>query len=162
MQTALVEQLIDCTYDINENNPGHEILRILFGLPELPTSRGTGTIVRTVCINGRVGRILSTFTLLDADSILSSPEMDDKELFNEAYVKANKVLEIALDTHDNPVIRDLYSKPEDTLNMQEQLIVNRFRERAKSEIAKTLKADYENLIDEKSLYTIINNSVSVI
>jgi hypothetical protein len=171
LQTALFDQLVDCTYTIRVGNDlASEFLRILFGLPHMPNlgqNEGDGQgreVTRTVCIVGRVSRILSTFTLLDANPELSKPVMDDKELSNEAYTKANNVLNQALskyeETHEN--IRELYAIPDEDLSMKDRLVVGDFIKVAKEKIAIELKRDYENLIDEKTLYTIINNSVSAI
>jgi hypothetical protein len=126
-------------------------------------------MLRILTINGRVARILSAFTLIDKDPILSEPEKDNKEVANEAYTKANHILEQELDNFKinlpelaNSSMRDLYVKDEDELTPRERKVVHNFSDHVKRVMAETLRNDYENIIEEKTLFNIINNSIAVV
>jgi hypothetical protein len=160
LKESLYDQLVDATYVISEHtNVAMNILRMFFD-GNITDHEGRD-IIRPVCINGRVARILSAFTLIDVDSILSEPEKDDKEIANIAYTKANHIIEQELDSYGNN-IKQLYSKRDDELSAPEQETVRRFTDHVKQVMAETLRRDYEDSVDEKLLMTIISNSIAVV
>lgn len=168
LQEALYDQLIDATYTFSSGSIADDILRLFFGNNFTNGGNTTRVVIQPVCINGRVGRILSAFTLIDTDPILAEPEKDDKEIANEAYTKANHILEEELSTftinipeYPETSIRDLYSKDDSDLTDSERVIVTDFSNHVKKVVAETLHKEYKHLIDEKLLVTIVNNSVSV-
>lgn len=168
LQEALYDQLIDATYTFSSGSIANDILRLFFGNNFINDGNTTRLVIQPVCINGRVGRILSSFTLIDTDPILAEPEKDDKEIANEAYTKANRILEEELNKFiinipDSPEtrIRDLYSKDDSDLTDNERTIVTDFSNHVRKVVAETLHKEYEHLIDEKLLVNIVNNSVSV-
>ena len=179
LKEALYDQLVDGAYCLRKRSLGNDLLRVFFGHiidddadadadADADDNDPENIIVKPVCINGRVGRVLSSFTLIDTDPVLSEPEKDEKEISNEAYTKVNHILNQSLENYAKRVnmtkesLKDLYDKVDEDLSSSEQEVVLGFRENAKKEIAETLKTDYENLIDEKLLFNITQQAVSVV
>jgi len=169
LKESLYDQLIDATYIFRAGSIAGDIIRLFFrnNIPDEDT--GTRDVIRPVCINGRVARVLSLFTLIDTDPVLSEPEKDNKEVANEAYTKANHILEQELDKFQINLpeladfsMRDLYIKDEDELTPRERTVVNNFSDHVKRVMTETLRNDYENIIEEKTLFNIINNSIAVV
>jgi len=98
--------------------------------------------------------------------------MDEKELANEAYVKAEKILDTALNSYElkrisenknvpdnHRSIVDLYSEwDDDNLTKDEKKIVADFENYAKSEIRSALLSDYEGLFPSYKLDDIIEKA----
>ena len=168
LKQALIDQLIDATHVFRRNALENDLLRVFFGGMLTDAVENSDDpdnfIVRPVCINGRVGRVLSAFTLIDNDPVLREPEKDEKEIANEAYTKAGHILNSELENYDtgNKPIKELYIKDDEDLSEGEQSTVFEFRKHAKEKIVETLKTDYENLIDEKLLLNITQNAISVV
>lgn len=107
----------------------------------------------TVCIGGRIGRIMSVLTRMDADEVLAKPELDVKELTNEASAKCPRLIKEIMD--ENPTQAMLYAKQPNELNPRQQAEVERFERKIKERIDESLRADYKNLLSEHELTKLI-------
>lgn len=97
-----------------------------------------------VCPNGRISRLLSTFTLLDPDPILSKPEMDIQEVHNEAYSMASKMRD---DKFNDPELKKQYETNDPKITpLVEEL---------KTDIAKSIVKNYKDILDKQSLKNLI-------
>lgn len=110
---------------------------------------GTGT----VCIGGRIGRMMSVLTRMDADEVLAKPELDVKELTNEASSKCAQLVKKI--TEENPTLAVLYAKLPEELNAKQKLDVGRFEEKIRKRIEENLRADYKDLLSEREMNKLI-------
>lgn len=140
MEIMLLDQLIDC----------YESIKINIGIINVMTPE------HSVCINGRVGRIISSLTLLDNDKILSDPEKDEKEIANLAYSKAYKILTTEL--KKNKRIDELYNTNHDKLSDDEFDEVIEFENKIKLKIERELTNEYKNYISSQKLKNIIEKA----
>lgn len=111
--------------------------------------------VSTVCVGGRIGRIMSVLTRMDADQVLSKPEMDSKELTNEASMKCAQLIKGILE--ENPALAELYAKLTEDLNREQRREVEQFEERMRTRIDETLREDYGDLLSTRELDRLIQN-----
>lgn len=166
LQIALIDNLVDCTHKkaIIVNALGN-LLQAFLGEPQ-PLGAATGIEAEwtTHCINGRVARILTSLVLLDADTKISQPERDEKEMANEAYAKAAKVLENELKSYKVSIstdrdIESLYNEWDDSkLSDVEKLAVANFEEHVKNKIRDTINSDYKDLFAQHKLDEIIEKA----
>lgn len=135
--------LMDQLYDAATGNEGG-LLGII----------GTGT----VCIGGRVGRMMSVLTRMDADEALAKPELDMKELTNEASSKSAQIIKKI--TEENPSLAILYATLPNELSARQKRDVERFEGKIKKRIDETLRADYKDLLSVHELDRLISNMQS--
>jgi len=114
-----------------------------------------GEVASSVCINGRIGRILSVLTRLDSDEVLSEPELDLKELRNIAMFKCANILKHRL--KEEPEMAALYVKLRDQLSKYELNDVEKFESQIRDEIDSTLRAEYQRLLSEWDLDILIRD-----
>ena len=121
------------------------------------------------CINGRVGRMLAAFTLLDADEILSEPEMDANELANVAYSLSADILNNAYENYKpknpsniskNKTIKDLHNTLESKLSKEELAELKEFELHVKEEINKRVTEKLKDLVPTSKLVEIIETAQS--
>jgi hypothetical protein len=113
----------------------------------------------TECTQGRVGRYLQTFTLLDNDPLLSTPIKDDKLIENEAYAKSSVILAKYLDTQpglNGVSMNVLYATVDDDLSPEERVHVDAMKDRARNEIRTTIMQDYDGVIPGDKLANLID------
>lgn len=118
-----------------------------------------------VCINGRVGRILGSLTLIDSDSILGAPEKDINTITNEAYAKAGHVYDKAIADYKNKntTIRpaqEIYNTSATTPEETEELTL--FENHIKNSIRDIITQDYSDILTPQKLSEIISSSQSVV
>jgi hypothetical protein len=163
LETALMDQMID---GVKKNSPLLDGVLQLLNLRNTPASE-EDDIEKThapVCINGRVGRMISSLTILDADPILTEPEKDEKEIANVAYYNANNILQKSLQTWEikDPGIGksmlEIYNSMEQT--DREKEIVEEFAKSVKGEIEKELREKYTGTIGNEQLNDIIAKAQS--
>lgn len=142
---ALIAALLDC-YDHDDG------VDDLIGALNLITGPGTNT----VCINGRVGRILSIFTLLDADKNIAQPEMDAFEIRNEILMKALAILKRELATTS---IAHVYEADPKTLSDSERIELSKFEESVKIAITDEIKNEYKDILDRNTLQEHIDTAL---
>jgi len=163
LQIALIDNLIDAV----EERPTallamDNIINTMLGGAH--QHAGISTTHHTVCINGRMGRVLTSFVLLDADPAIAAPEMDEKELANEAYSKASVILDRELDTYkvklpeNKRTIQDIYIADEDTLSQRELLVLRAFEDHVKETIAEELRRDYDGVLPYEQVTAIITKA----
>lgn len=146
MKTALIDQLLDC---VQSNNAVDIMVQMFINGDVIENNNNI------VCINGRVGRLLSSLTLLDSDSILSEPEKDEKEIANLAYMKAYNILQEALKKDD---IDKIYTKDIDSLTIEEKEKLSKFENQVKNQIEETLLKEYKDIVSNIELENIINKA----
>jgi hypothetical protein len=115
-----------------------------------------GEVASSVCINGRIGRILSVLTRLDSDEVLSEPELDLKELRNIAMFKCAGILKQRL--KDEPEMAVLYVKLRDQLSKYELADVEKFEAQIRDEIDDTLRQEYQKLLSEWDLDNLVKEA----
>jgi hypothetical protein len=162
MEIALIDQILE---GVKKKSPlVHTFLNLMgFPQPQDDTIEGTHN---PVCINGRVGHILASLTLLDNDPVLSEPEKDEKEVANLAYWKAGKITTDLLSTWvpeesmklSKKTIKELYNDVSDTLTENEKSIIGKFEKHCKLEIEKELKKEYSGMISDEKLEDIISKA----
>jgi hypothetical protein len=152
LKNALINNLADCTYKKSTSIP----------VPENPENDNLdiGDIVNpltTHCINGRVGRVIQSLVILDADPILSAPERDEAEIANEAYTKSSRLIDIAIG-EQSAELQQLFAKDKDTLSPEDKEKVENLENHIKEKISTTLTNDYKDLIEESKLSEIIRKA----
>ena len=147
LEISLIDQLIDCgKISITENpfiaalqNLGGD--RVTVGEPR----------VTLVCVQGRASRVLQAFTLLDADSLLAAPVLDDAEIRNAAFSETFQILQRELDSKGGN-IRDLYDEiDDDALSPADIVELERFKNHVREQVQIQLTAkfgDITNNIDQ--------------
>lgn len=115
-----------------------------------------GEVASSVCINGRIGRILSVLTRLDSDEVLSEPELDLKELRNIALFKCAGILKQHL--KDEPEMAILFVKLRDQLSKYELADVEKFESQIRDDIENTLRQEYQKLLSPWDLDTLIRDA----
>ncbi len=115
----------------------------------------------TVCINGRVGHVLASLTLLDSDSILREPEKDETEIANLAYYKASNIVDTSLKewkhNYKARPIHEIYQNTSELDDVEEK-IVKEFEKYCRTEIEKELKKEYSGMISNAKLTEIIGKA----
>lgn len=148
MQNMLMQQLDDCV-----NNTSM--------LAEIVLAPGS-----MHCINGRIGRILASLTLLDDDPVLAEPEKDTKEIRNIMYSRAAALMNEELNVRESrdPGFKNIYAG----IDMQgpDSEHVNKLREdifgfelETRHKIATTLYNEYRGQLPIKDLKDTINKAV---
>ena len=167
LEISLVDELLD---GVEEKTEVHEmvdnILGHLMGTQNQHHDDPFLNKYGTVCINGRAGRMLSCFTLLDADEILQEPEKDLNEVANEAYSKVPLILKQQYQSYkiQNPTLKDkniekLYNCPDHSKMTNSEIIeVERFEKHVKDIIDKTLREDYRGIVPIGKFNEIIQNA----
>lgn len=122
----------------------------------VPQTETTGA----VCINGRIGRILSVLTLLDSDPVLAKPELDFKELRNLALSKCANLLKQRL--KEEPEMAPLFAALRETLSEDEIHDVEKFEARLRSEIEQTIQQEYSRLLSARELEALIRDAQSAL
>jgi hypothetical protein len=118
-----------------------------------------------VCINGRVGRILGSLTLIDKDAVLGAAEKDINTITNEAYAKAGHVFDTAFANYKNanPDIRkaqEIYNS--EAQNNAETAELTLFENHIKNSIRDIITQDYSDILTPQKLSEIISSSQSVV
>lgn len=147
LQIALIDNLVDCAYKIEALNP--DIAVIIETI--------TGETYTTRCINGRVARMLTSLVLLDADLKIAEPERDAKEIANEAYATAYKILNSTLEEQTEELNR-LYGEDSEDLNPEQKIKVQTLETLIRTRIHDTLRSDYKDLLEESMLDEIIRKA----
>lgn len=147
LQNTLVKQLIDAT----EKNLRlfHMIDAIMTNTP-IPDSE-----FYPVCVNGRISRMLSVFTLLDADPELSKPELDHSEIANLAYSRSSQILNSELESQN---MEKLYNSDYDSLSAENQTKVDRFCKHVRSRIESELRVEFGAFVKEDIMNDIIEKA----
>ena len=118
----------------------------------------------TVCINGRVARVLTALVLLDADEKVSMPEKDEKEYMNEAMHKAAQIIENELNTYEVKLpegsdIRAIYNEPDvDKLSQRERLVLQTFHNHLKETFSAEFHRDYDGVLTPEQVTHIIEQA----
>jgi len=148
LQIALIDNLVDCVYraDTNLDEAFAQIVQMI-----------TGDMYVTVCINGRVARVITSLVLLDNDEIIATPEKDIAEVANEAYSKAHVTLNLELDKL-TPEQQALFGEDMEDLTPEQQTEVKAIEDNIKKEISTVLTADYKDIIAEEKLAEIITKA----
>ena len=155
MKIALIDQLLDCYIKPNPNELNiFDIIHAFHPRTNLPADPLLDKL-NLACINGRVGRIISALSLLDNDPILNSPEIDEKEIANIAYMKASSILKEELKTEN---MENIYTKDVDQLTNEERENLNKFEKNVKDKIENTLLKEYKDIISNDQLTNIIKKS----
>lgn len=147
LQDILLDLLYDCISNFNNNQ--NEMIRQFINNLQVENI----DIFYILCINGRVSRILSIFTLIDPDNILSEPIKDDKELANLIYMKVSKMLN---DEIKNQNLEKLFEK--DVYTPIEKEKIDNFEKYMKLKIEKDITQEYKDIIPIKQLTEIIRNA----
>lgn len=148
---SLFDNLLDCA-----PKRTHTILDLADGIDQKYS---------VVCINGRVGRILGSLTLIDSDPILGAPEKDINTITNEAYAKAGHVYDKAIENYrnKNTAIRpaqEIYNTSATTPEETEELTL--FENYIKNNIRDIITQDYSDILTPQKLSEIISSSQSVV
>lgn len=155
MQTAFINNILDCVRGKREPNeePDIDLIHIINTL--------TGEEFSTYCINGRVTRLMATFTHLDVDPILSKPIVDADEASNEAYDKACHIYTKQMDAMPED-LKKIYNGDRDDLSKEQQEQIEKFDADLKSLIEKELRSDYETLLEPPQLTRVISRAQAVV
>lgn len=119
-----------------------------------------GEVATAVCINGRIGRILSVLTSLDSDKVLSEPELDLKELRNIAMFKCANILKQRL--KEEPEMAVLYVKLRDQMSKYELNDIEKFESQIREEIDSALRQEYNKLLSSWDLDTLVRDAQACI
>ena len=171
LQVSLIDNLVDA---VQEKFGVHapviqNLMNALIGHPnEELIGTGVAETYEPVCINGRVARYLTSLILLDMDELIAQPEKDEKEIANEAYMKASRILDRELEAYELKLpecmktIEDIYTEidPEKNLSQREQLILTSFENHVKKAIHDELTKDYQSFVDMDELEIIIEKAQS--
>lgn len=111
---------------------------------------------RTVCLNGRVGQMMSCFINMDADPLLAEPIMDEKEIVNAAYVRAHNVFMSAMEA--DPAMKELYNADENSLTPDQHRTLNEFIMRVQAQIDSNLRSTYIDMLGADKLQEVIANA----
>jgi len=151
LQIALIDNIVDCAYKMDINNLDPQFAQVVQLI--------MGDAYTTHCINGRVARFITSLILLDADPIITKPEMDAKEIANEAYTKAYNILNKELDNQTEEV-QTWFGTKETELTPEQLQIVKDLENHIKGRIADVLRADYKDILDGPTLDGIIGKAQS--
>jgi len=158
LEVAVIDALLD---SVERKSPFVNALGDLFMLMAQPQQLQMQTEFSrnysTVCINGRVSRILTALTLLDADEQLAAPVMDMSELKNEAYMKSSRIVDELFETKSKE-FREFYNKNSDDLTTEQEWQIQEFEKDAKEKIKTELTKDYKHLVSQSELTEIIKNA----
>lgn len=149
LQIALIDNIVDCAYkmDINMLDPQFaQVVQLIMG-----------DAYTVHCINGRVARFITSMVLLDADPIIAKPEMDAKEIANEAYTKAYTILSKELDEQTEEV-QTWFNTKETELTPEQLKIVKDLEHHIKNRIADVLREDYKDILEGPELDKIIGKA----
>jgi len=152
MKIALIDQLVDCFQ--KKSDLVDAMMNLLFPgnsqeQDNLPDKS------HLVCINGRVGRVISSLTLLDKDPLLNEPEKDTKEIANLAYLKASSILRDELEKNN---IKEVYTKDSGELTENEKKKLEDFEKHVKNQIENIISKEYQNSISSVELKEIIKKA----
>lgn len=102
------------------------------------------------CINGRIGRMISTLTLLDNDPVLQEPEKDIAEIRNIMFMRAAAIRnqELAAMEIKQPGFKEKYDA-DDTLEFDIQV---------RNKISTTLLDEFKGQVPTKDMREIINDA----
>jgi hypothetical protein len=148
MKVALLDNLVDAVITSTHN---------IFNIIDIQIGEFSGQKYRLECITGRVGRMLASLTLVDADKILSEPERDEKEFENEAYYKAHNILHSQLQK-ESEQLREDYIADREKIEKKRLKHLLEFENSVKEQINITLLKDYENILELSSLKNIIQKA----
>lgn len=111
-----------------------------------------------VCTNGRVSRVISSLTLLDADPVLYAPELDNSEIANLAYLRANRIItqELAAWRMKHPELPNWYDSGVDNATVAE------FQQHCRQLIEKNIKEDFQDMVSDRYLHTVISNAIQAV
>jgi hypothetical protein len=110
-----------------------------------------------VCISGRVGRVLGSMTLLDADERISEPIKTAEILRNEIFSKSYKIIQDALKETDDETARG-YNGALDSPAPEVETKVRVFEDQLRERIENTLRTEYEDKVDKKVLENLIQDA----
>lgn len=161
LQIALIDNLVDSVEERQAPIATLDgFINTLLGNNPSPT--GLGATHMTVCINGRVARVLTSLVLLDADEQVAAPEKDEKEYMNEALYKVSRLLDRELDTYEvklpetDKTMRDIYEEPdEDKLSQRERLVLRTFENHIREVMAEEIHQDYNGILPPDQITGII-------
>jgi hypothetical protein len=170
LQIALIDQLVDSVEERQAPVAAiEEFINTVLGTNHQP--EGLEQTHMTVCINGRVSRVLSSLVLLDADEQIATPEKDEKEYMNEALYKAARLVdrelelyEVKLPEYNNSpdvkkTMRELYEEPdEDKLSQREQLVVKNFETHLREVMSEEIHKDYDGVLSPDQVAGIIEKA----
>jgi len=111
---------------------------------------------QTVCLNGRVGQMMSCFINMDADPLLAEPIMDEKEIMNAAYVRAHKVFTSAMEA--DTAMKELYDADENSLTPDQHRTLNEFITGIQTQIDSNLRSTYIDMLGTDKLQEVIANA----
>ncbi len=146
LRESFISQIIDCAQK-NNNRAAFMALQLLGLIP--PDMVGDYAVV---CINGRVGRMLSSMTLIDSDPILGAPEKDEAEIANEIYTKVFKLLEDEL--NKQPELKKLYTGGSDDIEVVSGI------DTMKTGIKDVIIKEYSELVPATKLTDILNKAIA--
>lgn len=153
LETAIVDQIVDCGKIGTSPNLLANRIRRFAGIPE----ENEDDVVTTVCPQGRAARLLQTFTFIDADPLLSKPIMDEAEYRNEAFSKSYRILQNELKSYTastNP-INELYESMDDEVSATDIVEIEKFKNHVKEKIRTALEEDYDGLLPEDKINSIV-------
>ncbi len=163
LQISLLDNLIDSVEERQEPVAAiEEFINNVLGTHHEPV--GLERTHMTVCINGRVARVLTSLVLLDADEKVAAPEKDEKEYINEAMHKAAQIIENELNTYEVKLpegsnIRDIYTEPDiDKLSQRERLVLQTFHNHLKETFADEFHRDYDEVLPQEQVAHIIEQA----
>lgn len=110
-----------------------------------------------VCISGRVGRVLGSMTLLDADENISEPIKTAEILRNEVFSKSYKIIQDALKETDEETARG-YNGALESPAPEVETKVRVFEDQLRTRIENTLRADYGDKVEQKVLENLIEDA----
>jgi hypothetical protein len=116
-----------------------------------------------VCLSGRISRVVSCLTLLDADPVLSSPELDNHEVANLAYLAASNIIQQELVAWQSkyPDIQTWYQSTYEE-SEESARVVSEFQTHCRRLIEKNIKESFANMISDLHLNSIIQNAVQAV
>lgn len=163
LQIALIDNLIDSVEERQAPVAAiEEFINNVLGTNHEPD--GLERTHMTVCINGRVARVLTSLVLLDADEKVAAPEKDEKEYMNEAMHKAAQIIENELNTYEVKLpegsdIRAIYTEPDiDKLSQREQLVLQTFHNHLKETFSDKFHKDYDEVLPPEQVAHIIEQA----
>lgn len=110
-----------------------------------------------VCISGRVGRVLGSMTLLDANEQISEPIKTAEILRNEIFSKSYKIIQDSLKETDDETARG-YNGTLESPAPEVETKVRVFEDQVRDRIETTLRKEYEDKVDKKILENLIQDA----
>lgn len=174
LKIALLDNMADAVKKKVDIENVVEGLANFFGLHQTEPLTEFERSHNTYCINGRVSRYLNSFTLNDADEILTEPMMDHREVANAAYMQTGIIINEGIEEYEqnsyckDPIVakkwkmNDLYGEDYENLNSSELLVVRDLERFLKNKIEKYIKEKYSNLVSEEELNNIIEKALLVV